>query len=85
MSLKVWEIYHTPIDQWGCRTQLEVEVEGPPTNGPTEVVEKAEYDKLKGALQRAVTLLWADEWTPEDRDEVDALGNEYEADLDESQ
>jgi hypothetical protein len=48
-ELKVWEIM-VSHDSAGYVND-DLYVDGPPSNGPVEVVEKAEYDKLRGALQ----------------------------------
>jgi hypothetical protein len=53
MSLKVWTIWNNSDNFEVCR----VGAKGAIPDLPTEVVEKAEYDKLRGALEEINDLI----------------------------
>jgi hypothetical protein len=50
MALKVWHINKWNVDNVYWDPEGET-IDGPTTDGHVEVVEKAEYDRLRGALE----------------------------------
>jgi hypothetical protein len=51
MALKVWHINKWNVDNVYWDPEGET-IDGPTTDGHVEVVEKAEYDRLRGALEK---------------------------------